>query len=295
MHRRAAPAARGRRGTPAPAARVKPATVPPARSTRSSVRLGRAAGGQHVVDDQHPLAGGERVRVHLEGRLAVLQRVRRRVASRRGSLPALRTGTTPVPVAYAIAAATTKPRASMPATTSNESGAVVRDDRVDHLPERRPVGEQRHQVLEDDARLGEVGHVDDPARPPAPADRRAAVASRHRCRSPSRRSPPACVARPWRRLPQADRRCLPPLGAAARAAGAAAAAGVAAAGRPGARPRRRAGRTRRRPASAPARPPRPRRGSGAAGRRRRLRRRLRRDLAAGEPPARRASTRWVCA
>jgi len=40
----------------------------------------------------------------------------------RGSLPALRTGTTPVPVAYATAAATTKPRASTPATTSNPSG-----------------------------------------------------------------------------------------------------------------------------------------------------------------------------
>src|SRR5258708_7167730 len=40
----------------------------------------------------------------------------------RGSLPALRTGTTPTPAAYATAAAITNPRASIPATTSKLSG-----------------------------------------------------------------------------------------------------------------------------------------------------------------------------
>src|SRR6478672_627329 len=41
--------------------------------------VGGAAGGQHVVDEQHPVALVDAVLVHLEGRLAVLQRVGHRV------------------------------------------------------------------------------------------------------------------------------------------------------------------------------------------------------------------------
>ncbi len=40
---------------------------------------------------------------------------------------------------------------------------MVLDDRVDHLPEDLPVGEERHQILEDDARTGKVGYVQHPA------------------------------------------------------------------------------------------------------------------------------------
>jgi hypothetical protein len=40
-------------------------------------------------------------------------------------LPALRTGTTPTPAAYATAAAITNPRASIPTTTSKPAGRWV--------------------------------------------------------------------------------------------------------------------------------------------------------------------------
>ena len=56
----------------------RPATIPPACSTRPECRLRRAARGEHVVDHEHPVPGHEGVGVHLEGRLAVFQRVRRR-------------------------------------------------------------------------------------------------------------------------------------------------------------------------------------------------------------------------
>ncbi len=81
-------------------------------------RRRRAAGGEHVVDQQHPVAGPQAVDVRLEGRLAVLQGVGLGCTSRRGSLPALRTGTNPARSASATGAARMNPRASIPTTWS---------------------------------------------------------------------------------------------------------------------------------------------------------------------------------
>src|SRR6266540_3328238 len=67
-----------------------------------------AAGGEHVVHDQHPLAGGDRVGVELDG-----------------------------------------------------AAAEVDDGLVDDRGEGDLVGEQRGDVLEHDALLGEVRHVAD--------------------------------------------------------------------------------------------------------------------------------------
>ena len=59
-------------------------------------RRRRAAGGEHVVDDQNPVAGAKASAVHLDGGGAVLQIVGLlKVAE--GSLPFLRTGTNPAP------------------------------------------------------------------------------------------------------------------------------------------------------------------------------------------------------
>src|SRR4029450_11903041 len=78
-----------------------------------------------------------------------------------GSLPGLRAGTKPQPSLYAIAEPTKKPRASAPATMAGvpPPGPVAED--VDRLPERVGVREQRHDVLEDDARLRPVRDVAD--------------------------------------------------------------------------------------------------------------------------------------
>ncbi len=79
-----------------------------------------------------------------------------------GSLPALRTGTMPQSSATPSAPAIRKPRASMPATRSTSPASD--GQRVDHGGERRRVGEQRGDVLEDDARLREVRDVTQPRR-----------------------------------------------------------------------------------------------------------------------------------
>ena len=70
--RRAAP---GRRGTRARCTKPSPTTSPPSRSTSRDRRRRGAAGGEHVVDDQHPLARRDRVAVDLEQVGAVLELV----------------------------------------------------------------------------------------------------------------------------------------------------------------------------------------------------------------------------
>ncbi len=147
---------------PSSSSTVNPATVPPARSTRSRVAsaVPPVASTSSTTRTRWPARTRPRAPRASPSRTPGRTRPR---ASLAGSLPALRTGTTPTPVAYATAAASRNPRASMPATTSNPA-AVVRDDRVDDLAEGGAVGEQRAQVLEDDAGLRKVRHVDDVAR-----------------------------------------------------------------------------------------------------------------------------------
>ena len=73
-----------------------PTTSPPSASTRRARGRRRAAGGQHVVDDQHPLAGMDGVAVDLQLVGAVLELYSSRTTAH-GSLPALRTGTNAAP------------------------------------------------------------------------------------------------------------------------------------------------------------------------------------------------------
>ena len=153
-------------------------------------RLGGAAGGQHVVDHQHPVPGGERVLVHLEGRLAVLQRVGGRVgrpgAACRPCAPAPRRprsrtrrprrSRTRAPRCRPPRRTTSRPwYATIPSITSRNDVAV---------------GEQRHQVLEHDAGLAGSPARPAPGWPPAgPPPGRCPRAHRC-CGSPSRRSAP---------------------------------------------------------------------------------------------------------
>ena len=77
-------------------------------------------------------------------------------AAGRGSLPALRIGTSPTSAAIAIAPASRNPRASTPATTSNSTGERL-DHGVDHGAQGRGIRQQRSDVAELDPRLGIVG------------------------------------------------------------------------------------------------------------------------------------------
>ena len=87
-------------------------------------RLRRSAGGEQVVDDQHPLPLAHRVVVNLERVGAVLERVVSATVFD-GSLPGFRTGTKPAPRRSATAA-------------EDEAAALDADDQVDGLaPERR--------------------------------------------------------------------------------------------------------------------------------------------------------------
>ena len=142
---------------------MSPTTSPPSRSTsRTDGRRG-AAGREHVVDDQHLLAGRDRVAVDLEQVGAVLELVLLALdLPRELARPCARARTRPARW-YATGAANTKPRASIPSTLSIALGrrtgaASASTDR------REGVGcrEQRRDVLEDDARLrvvGDVAHV----------------------------------------------------------------------------------------------------------------------------------------
>ena len=104
------------------------------------------------------------------GRLAVLQVVRLPRASP-GQLALLAHRHEARPRAVAPPArARMKPRASMPTTLSTAVAAAASPATIASTTprERRRVGEQRGDVLEHDPRLGEVGHVADPASAAAP-------------------------------------------------------------------------------------------------------------------------------
>ena len=102
----------------------------------------------------------ERVRVYLQGRRSrTPDRTTRRASYGAACRPCVR-APRPFPVAYAMAAASRKPRASMPATTSKDPAPCWPMIVSITSTERRPVGEQRAQVLEDDPLLGKPRNVD---------------------------------------------------------------------------------------------------------------------------------------
>ena len=77
--------------------------------------LGRAAGGDQIVDQQHRLAGRDGILVHLDHVDAVFELVVL-ADCLAGSLPFLRIGTKPQRKRSATAPPRMKPRASMPTT-----------------------------------------------------------------------------------------------------------------------------------------------------------------------------------
>ena len=104
-----------------------------------------AAGGQHVVDDEHPGARLQGVTVHLDGRLAVLQGVRR-LLGRAGQLAGLAHGHD----ARSRRVADRRGEQETPGLDPDHrvEGRRTGDQRVDRGAERRTVGQQRSDVLE---------------------------------------------------------------------------------------------------------------------------------------------------
>ena len=136
--------AKGQNSRPRPGCRRWPARRPPA-----------APGG----------ARAKCVRVHLDRRLAVLQLVRGGKMVDQGSLPALRTGTTPGAADGSPPprrAGSRGPRCRPPASEPGGGPGGWVGDRPGAASASKDgtVGEQRGQVLEQDARLREVGDVD---------------------------------------------------------------------------------------------------------------------------------------
>src|SRR5215218_669941 len=123
-------------------------------------RPGGAAGGEHVVDDQHPLAGDDRVGVELKGGGAVLQRVLLGLHLV-GQLAGLADG-------HEAGAEVVGDRRGEDEAARLDAdhlvdvaAAEVHHRLVDHRGEGDLVGEQRGDVLEHDALLWEVRHVAD--------------------------------------------------------------------------------------------------------------------------------------
>src|SRR5215218_10557532 len=121
---------------------------------------GGAAGGQHVVDDQDPLAGDDRVGVQLQGGGAVLERVLLGL-DLVGQLARLADGHEAGPEVVGDRRGQDEP-AGLDADHLVDVAAAEVDHRlVDDRGEGDLVGQQRGDVLEDDPRLGEVGDVAD--------------------------------------------------------------------------------------------------------------------------------------
>ena len=141
---------------------------------------GGAAGGEHVVDDEHPLTGRERVGVQLQGRLAVLQRVRRRQHLAGAACPPCgpaprrpRRRRRPRPRSRSRGPRCPRPRRSCRAPWCSMIASMVGAN-------VGTVGEQRHQVLEDDAGLRESPARRGPgSRPARRSPRRCRPARRH--------------------------------------------------------------------------------------------------------------------
>src|SRR5215211_274135 len=121
---------------------------------------GGAAGGEHVVDDQDPLAGHHGVGVQLQGGRAVLERVLLGL-DLVGQLAGLADGDEAGPEVVGDRRGQDEPAGLDTDHLVDVAAAEVDDRLVDHRREADLVGQQRGDVLEDDPRLGEVGHVAD--------------------------------------------------------------------------------------------------------------------------------------
>src|SRR5919107_3420031 len=121
---------------------------------------GGAAGGEHVVDDQDPLAGDDGVGVQLEGGGAVLERVLLGL-DLVGQLAGLTDGDEAGPEVVGDRRGEDEPARLDADDLVDVAAAEVDDGLVDHRREADLVGQQRGDVLEDDPRFGEVGHVAD--------------------------------------------------------------------------------------------------------------------------------------
>ena len=264
--------------------------------------------------DHDPRAVRDRVRVRPRARSRRTRAGSSPSPSRAAACPGRRAGTKPQPdLARRSRAPSQKPRASAPSTRSGSPLRRPRGELVDRLPQRGRVEQERRDVLEADARLGEVRDL---------ADARLQIDRRHasltgestdvpreeelgqlvRGLAPApggprarRAAAPGCAsAAPARRAPRAGpsrgrRRCGTRAGGAARSRSARASrtrprcrrrSRSRAAGRP--RRAARAGRTPRAPARGPARCPRARRaprGRAPPPARRAPRRRRRRSFA----------------
>ena len=181
-----APCTGARRARPIPRVRstrsrnAKPTISPPRRSTSAAAAPRGAAGREQVVDDQHALTRRDRVGVHLDDRLAVLERVRLRDPRRRAAVPPCGSGANPAPRRSATAPPRMNPRDSMPATDVDARVAIRRRKRRDRCAERRPVAEQQRDVLEDDAGTREIRHIADQRAQPF---RHVLLLNRHRSQS----------------------------------------------------------------------------------------------------------------
>src|ERR687891_19080 len=123
-------------------------------------RLGRAPGGQDVVNDQDPLAGPERVAVDLEGLGAVLELVGLGLGLPR-ELPGLPDRHEPGPEVVRHGRGQDEAAGLDPHDLVDGPPAEVDHDHVDHRGERHLVGQQGRDVLERNPFLGEVGDVED--------------------------------------------------------------------------------------------------------------------------------------
>src|SRR5918996_1517553 len=149
-------------------------------------RLGRAPGGQDVVNDQDPLAGPERVAVDLEGLGAVLELVGLGLGLPR-ELPGLPDRHEPGPEVVRHGRGQDEAAGLDPHDLVDGPPAEVDHDHVDHRGERHLVGQEGRDVLERHPFLGEVGDVADQGLDPfevvVHASSRTIVASGERSRA----------------------------------------------------------------------------------------------------------------
>ena len=146
--------------SPSSSRKPRPTTTPPEPLDQPARRGGGAAGGEHVVDHEHPLARKHGVAVDLELVGAVLELVllaghgpRQLARLAHGHEPSAAAGTPPARQDEA-------PRLDADHAIDGDAGEAVHEV-VDRQPERRGVAEQRCDVAEGDARLGVVGDVSD--------------------------------------------------------------------------------------------------------------------------------------
>ena len=141
--------------------KATPATSPPSCLTRSTVARGGAAGGEQIVDDQHPLPWLDRIAVHLQAVAAVLEVVAWRGWSPTAASRPCGPARSRRQCRSATAAPRMKPRLSMPTTSAMPAFVIGARQRVDRQLEAFGVAQQRRDVVEQDAGLGKIRDVPD--------------------------------------------------------------------------------------------------------------------------------------